>query len=382
MLTSFSTAVSALRAAVSALSPATLSGTDAMALVDLASEVERLGAATRTLAAARVAQTGEWEASGVHRTPASWLASRTGGTVGAAIEDLRTAARLDGLPATREALASGTLSTAAASAISRAAAADPGAEDALLAAARTVPFARLRERCDQVEAAAVADEDRDERHRRTRYLRRRSDADGAFLIEARLPMIEGAAIWSVLCARADQLQTAARKAGRPEEHEAFRADALVELAGAAPGTRRASVTILIDKDALERGHTVAGETCKVVNAGPITVRTAAAMVAEGAVRAVMTDGADVTRVVSFGRRIPAQVKAALTVRDPVCIVPGCGQSAHLEIDHTPAFHESGRTMLAELDPLCWYHHDLKTRLGFVVGGGPGGWTFTAPARGP
>lgn len=382
MLSAFSSAVAALRAAVSTLSPDGLDGVDAMHLVDLASEAERLAGGARTLAAARVAETGGWKASGVHRTPASWLASRTGGTLGSAIEDMKTAARLDALPAVRAAITAGTLSTAAASVISRAAAADPAAEGSLLAMARSVPFGRLRARCDEVEAAAVADEERDERIRRSRYVRRRRDPDGAFRIEARLPMVEGAAVWSAWCARADELQTAARKAGRPEEHEAFRADALVELAGGAPGARRAAVTVLVDQAALARGHTVAGETCKVLDGGPISVRQAAAMVAEGAVRAVVTDGADVTRVIGLGRHIPAQVKAALAVRDEGCVVPECGQTVRLEADHTPDFRDTRRTMLAELGTLCWHHHDLKTRHGWSLGGGPGAWTWTPPARGP
>lgn len=382
MLFAFRSAVAALRAAVETLSTEELDGADAMQLVDLASEAERLAGGVRTLAAARVAQTGGWEASGVHRTPASWLASRTGGTLGSAIEEMKTAARLESLPAVRAALTAGTLSTVAASVISKAAAADPASEGPLLAMARTAPFGRLRARCDEVEAAAVADEDRDERIRRSRYVRRRTDADGAFRIEARLPMVEGAAVWSAWCARADELQTAARKAGRPEEHEAFRADALVELAGGAPGARRASVTVLVDEAALARGHTLAGETCKVAEGGPISVREAAAMVAEAAVRAVATDGADVTRVVGLGRRIPAQVKAALAVRDEACVVPTCGQTARLEADHTPDFRDTRRTMLGELGMLCWHHHDLKTRRGWVLGGGPGAWTWSPPARGP
>src|SRR5687768_17473136 len=79
-----------------------LSGREARALVDAATEAERICAATRTLAAGRVAQTMAWRHTSA-RTAAQWLANQTGSTVGHAIDSLETARRLADLPATCEA---------------------------------------------------------------------------------------------------------------------------------------------------------------------------------------------------------------------------------------------------------------------------------------
>ncbi len=93
---------------------------------------------------------------------------------------------------------------------------------------------------------------------------------------------------------------------------------------------------------------------------------------------------DIRAVSHFGRTINRTLRTALVHRDPTCVVPGCGISSGLEIDHILPFAEGGPTTLPNLARLCHHHHFLKTYDGWVlarVGTQPDGtpeWSFTAP----
>jgi len=90
------------------------------------------------------------------------------------------------------------------------------------------------------------------------------------------------------------------------------------------------------------------------------------------------DGADITGVAHFRRTINARLRTALMARDPGCVVPGCGQTKGLEIDHVVPFALGGPTALANLARLCRHHHGLKTRHDWALRGGPGNWEFVPP----
>src|SRR2546425_12622457 len=90
-------AVAALRDVVGALEPSALSGPDAACLVDRFAEAERIAAAGRALAARRVEETNHGRLEG-HRSAASWVAAKTGTSVGAAVQTIETTKRLDELP--------------------------------------------------------------------------------------------------------------------------------------------------------------------------------------------------------------------------------------------------------------------------------------------
>jgi hypothetical protein len=86
-----------LTAALSTLTPETVSGPDAAAVVERAVKVERLGASARTRFARRVTQTGAYEGRG-HKHAAGWLAEQSGESVGQALGVLKTAAQLSEAP--------------------------------------------------------------------------------------------------------------------------------------------------------------------------------------------------------------------------------------------------------------------------------------------
>lgn len=70
-------------------------------------------------------------------------------------------------------------------------------------------------------------------------------------------------------------------------------------------------------------------------------------------------------VLSVGRdrySVPADLTAALRVRDRTCRFPGCGRAAaRSEIDHTVDWQFGGTTSIDNLAHLCSSHHQLKHR---------------------
>ena len=369
--------VGELREINSDLDCGSVSGPDAVRLVELFSEAERLCAAGRTLAAGRVQRSPEWHAAG-YRTPAQWMAAHTKVTMSHAIASLETARRLETLPQTREMFVTGKLSEIQATEIAAAAQADPGSEGSLLEAAESETVGALRDRCREVRAAALSDEDACERIRRGRFLRHWTDGDGAVRLNGRFAPDDGARLLASVRARAEQLQARARRGGQREASDAYAADALVGFAsGEQPP--RSVVHVEVDRAAFERGHVQPGERCVIRGVGPVPVVVARRMARSGLVKIIERDGVEVTRVAHAGRTIPAHVRSALEARDPTCVVPGCEMSSGLEIDHIIPHAWGGATRLDNLARLCRYHHGEKTHRGWRLEGGPGNWIWT---RGP
>jgi hypothetical protein len=96
------------------------------------------------------------------------------------------------------------------------------------------------------------------------------------------------------------------------------------------------------------------------------------------ITALLVDGDDIRKVVKVGRSIPAKLQAALRERDQCCVVPGCGETLDLQIDHLVEFGRGGPTTLYNLDLLCGWHHYLKTHHNFVLRRHLGHWLFEDP----
>jgi hypothetical protein len=373
--------IDTLREALRQLEPRALSSAEAVELVQAFTEVERLGAAGRTLAAPVVERSGAWRKDG-HRSAAHWMAAETGVSVGQAVGTLETARRLEELPATTEAFASGELSETKVREVAAAASASPDSEAELLEAARHNTVVALRERCRRIRSAATDEAEAYERIRRGRYLRHWTDQEGAMRLEARLTPDDGARVLAGMEPHRQRIFKEARAAGRRESSEAYAADALVALAGSGGGSGRtgpcATVHVRVDRSALARGHTRPGEVCEIPGVGPIPVAAARRLASDAILKAFLTDGAEVTAVAHLGRTVPAKVRTALEARDPTCCVPGCDVREGLEIDHRVPFAEGGPTTLRNLARLCRWHHYLKTHHGYRLGGAPGSWTWTGP----
>jgi len=373
-----------LRPLVGKLGSEPVGSDEAVELVELGIELERLGAAVRMMAA-RSVDSDRWKAAGF-RSAASWMAAKAGLPVGPSIAAMDTLRLLDDLPATAEAFRSGRLSLAQVSEIADVASEWPATEQQLLDAAEVMSLSELREECRRVKAAAVTDEDdRYRRLRKGRYLRSWTDRDGAVRLSARLTPDEGARLLAEVDGRCTEMERDARAGGWYEGHDAHRADALVDLARTAAGDDRpagpaAMVHVWVDYEALVRGHTVEGEHCEIPGIGPIPVSVARRMANDSILKVILTKGIEISAVAHAGRNIRAHQRSALEARDPRCIVPGCEMRRGLQIDHHGPYVETRYTSVGGLARLCRWHHYLKSHCGYTYRGGPGGWEWVPPER--
>jgi hypothetical protein len=114
----------------------------------------------------------------------------------------------------------------------------------------------------------------------------------------------------------------------------------------------------------------------------VPVEIARSVLGEALLELVITDGVDVSTVVTDSRTIRRALRVALEERDKTCCVPGCDTSDPLEIDHyVTDFIKGGTTEAANLARLCSYHHYVKTHKGWRLEGGPGHWRFVCPDDG-
>jgi hypothetical protein len=160
----------------------------AVELMTLFAEIERLGAAGTVLFSKRATESSAWRDEG-RRSAASWVAEKTKAGIGDASATLETAAALPSLPETSDALRRGELSAPQLRLIAAAGTDDPGDEAALLEAASTRTLKGLKERRAQTRAPAASARDEAASYvaiRNSRYLRHWSECDGAFRLDAKL----------------------------------------------------------------------------------------------------------------------------------------------------------------------------------------------------
>jgi len=394
-------ATAALAALVAELDPDRLSGPDAARLYGDLAGAERLVVAGKTLLAPRIAGSGTWR-SGGHRTCASFLADLEGASAGQARRTLETGERLVELPAVRDAVRQGRLSSAKATEIAQAASLDPEREGALLAGAEGQALCEVKERCQRSRATSTR---RDPMAAARRIHARRTfsswtDAEGAFCFQGRDTPERGAALMARLAPTADALARAARQDGDapPEPYGALLADALFALVAEAPSGSPeggaqggatgiverpppATVVVRVDLAALRRGRAEGDERCEIDGQGPVPVPVARSLCSDAFVALVFEEAGDIKAVSHLGRTVHRSVRTALVQRDRTCVVPGCTVSWGLEIDHLDPFALGGPTELDNLALLCRHHHRLKTYEGWVLertgdSDADPGWTFT------
>jgi hypothetical protein len=352
----------------------------AVQVVERCAEAERLFAALRVVVTATLENKAVWRREGF-RSVAAWMASKTGTPVGPAIATLEMAGLLKDLPLLAEAFRDGRLSEAQAREIADVASEVSDAEEQLVEAAGNLTLKGLREECQRVEAAAIIDED--DRYRRV-HKQRRTRAwvrKGVGHFSASMTADELARFMAGLDARCADIMEDAIRGGWFESREAHSVDALVDLVlpdSAVPAGPETMVHVVVDYDALMRGHTVAGEKCEIPGIGPVPVTLARQMSEDAILKVLVTRGVDVVAVAHGGYTIPAHLRSALEVRDPTCIVPGCDIRRNLENDHRNSFNRTRVTKLEDLARLCRWHHYQKTFLGYTYRGGPGTWEWIPP----
>jgi hypothetical protein len=362
--------------------------------------IERHAAAAKTLLAARVDESRAWARAG-DRSPEEHLARKAGTSRGAARRGLACSKGLRGLPATEAALRRGELSPAQAETIADAAAVNPGAEQALLDTARTGNLMRLREHANRAKAAG--DPDPEATHRRLhaqRRLRRFTDNEGAWNLQARGTADAGAVVNAALDAVIEEIFRDAHRQGRDEPREAYAFDALLTLARRArgastppaepaagetapsqpppPAPRRDGANpnflalLRVDLAALVRGRVEGGELCEIAGVGAVPAAVARELLGDAVLKLVITRGVDVANVTHLGRGPTAAQRIALLWATPACTNTQCGHTLGIQHDHRTPWTQVHETVLDNLDRLCTPCHRRKTHHSWalVTGTGP------------
>src|SRR4051794_17230755 len=336
-----------------------------------------------SLAAARIAECGPPPSAGA-RDASEYIAKETGTTAAKAKERIETGALLQGHDKTRQQATAGQLSPDQAAAITDAVAADPTAEDTLLASGGDLSLRELRDRCADTKAAVTDLAEQERRVHANRSIRRYRDRDGAEHLHAIGTKRDLALIDQALKPYVEQRFQQARTDGVREPYEAYLFDGMIDLArdsldgGTAPGPRRKDPIrhlglLRIDLEALVRGRPVSDETCEIAGLGPISVDTARELLGESILKLVITKGVDVINVTHLGRGPNTAQKIALLWQLAECSRLGCPRRARLEDDHTYGYeyHKTKHTRLDETEPLCDPDHDLKTYKGWALVEGTG-----------
>lgn len=403
-----------LAEAVDGLEPGRLSGGDASNLLKLFDRGERLCAAGKTVLAKRAAETKEWARTGA-RSPQHWLSEVSGESPGQAQRTLETADQLAEYPELDEAVRGGEITAGQASEIARAAKDHPNAIKHLIEQAKTRGYKGFKEACRQVALSSHSreeDQAKAQRQRESRYCRMWTDRDGAGRLDARMAPVEFATFRSFFSPFEREAFDAARQKGEHEPTDRYRADALVAMAEAANANRTAAtvessdqpdelqqllasdsdeagpaksntklpamVIAVIDHAVFERGFALPGERHYIEGIGSVPIQHIEELMQDALIAALVMKGSDVGRGVHLGRHPTALQRTALHVRDPECVIPGCEETEHLEIDHIPEWNQTHHTTVTELARECSLHHDQRTYQGAILSGGPGNWEWQPP----
>lgn len=367
---------------VASLKPCLLTGVQAAAMVRDFAELERIAAAGRLLLAHRVEETRAWEGQG-DRNAAEWMARQTGGSLGEARDAFETSRNLSEQPTLDDALRSGDLSAEKAAAVSDAAKQRPEAEDDLVGSAKRSPLGRVREECNQTKARGEDAAARAKRCHANRKTFMGGERDGMVTMTTTGPVGEMAKIRAALEKRTDQIFRLHNKGENREPRDRYAFDALVDLVTGQGSKARARVNaqVRVDITALWRGWAEDGELCDAPGVGELTVDEIEMLMAQSdaLIDVVLTRGQDVIAAARADRYIPAELRRALQMRDPRCVVPGCTWKGHLENDHIDGYAATKQTIITRLGPMCPPHHELKTRHGWTLERHPTGkYTFDPP----
>ena len=178
----------------------------------------------------RVDRSGAW-AGNTARSTEEWVATATGVSWGEAKGRVELAGALHQLPETTAALTTGRISGSQAALVARAASVDPHAEYRMLDLAGRASVKELKDAAQRVVASASGQTDEEQAAvHRTRFLRTWTGTDGAFHLQGRMTKADGAKVLAVLEPLMEIEFTNARRQGRRESPDAYRADALVALA--------------------------------------------------------------------------------------------------------------------------------------------------------
>ena len=403
--------VRSVRAGLVAFQPEDYSGEECAVLVEELATLEKVCVAARVRAAAQAGEAGAHRERGFADV-SDWLARASGSTMGAAKAALDTAAALEQQPEVKAALEAGDLSLDQARELIKTEAACPGSANELLDVARGQSLKSLKEQARDRRVRAVDPEELHRRQHEAQTWRHWRTSLGMVAFAGELPPEFGIPIANRIDAETDRLWRQAKRdansatggesngsldlgggagdidlgggagdidlgggtgasAGGTRvlpRRAALAAQAFVRLMeiGGKGKARAADLVIVCDLEAYRRGHALDGETCHIVGGGPIPVSVAQELGRDAFLKAVLHNGTELHTIAHFGRKTSAVLRTALTLGAPPhfdgikCSVPGCDRRYYLEQDHIDPVANGGLTALANMRPLCWLHHLIKT----------------------
>jgi hypothetical protein len=306
-------------------------------------------------------RSGAWEGSGARDT-AHWLAMKLGISEWKARRWVVAAHALEGLPRLSDALSTGELGIDKVVELARFA--RPEDEERVVRWARGVSCGAIRRRADLEARRSILDEREAERSRCCSWWY--FDEGRRFGLEAELPAAQGAVVARALERLAAEVPQMPGEEGVLHA-DARRADALVALAStriaASADADRSSVVVHVPLGTLVRG----GGGCEVEGGPPIHVETARRFLCTSRIQAVVEDEAgDPVRIGHLHADPPAWMLRQLRHRDRECRFPGCGARRFLQAHHVVWRTRGGRTELANLVLICFFHHRLVHEGGWSV----------------
>jgi hypothetical protein len=403
--------------------------------VGLCAQIEASAASIKALAAARSAESNDWQLAGF-RSAADQLAHEAGMSPGAARRALETGKRMAEQPEVAAAALAGHLSLEQAGAVSDGVAADPTRAEELIGKAKRVSLPELNEEVARIKAARTDQEQRWQQIQARRSLRRWTDRDGALQSRLYGHPEGGALLWQMLDPVRRRLIMLRREAGSANESlDALDYDALMTVASIAvgksaelglaelvdlglfpdaagltappdsspgppaggapvpaipskgrPGKKLAGsparVMVRVDFDALFRGVALDGELCEIAGYGPVPVWVVKELIAtqNPFIIGILTKTHQLAGVYHHGRHPNAHQRSALDFLYPTCAVEGCSATAGLQYDHRQDYVKTEITAFDLLDRLCRHHHDKKTYQGWALVDGTGKRAFVPPGH--
>ncbi len=230
------------------------------------------------------------------------------------------------------------------------------------------------------------------------------DADGAFVLHARLPRELGALVQKALERAGDVVRPPGEpgRFGERMDVETFRqspaqakqADALRLMAetylahhgeetGARSSADRVQVVVHIDREILSEASAAEADgprLCELEDGPALALDTARRLACDATVVGLVEgQNGEPLNIGRKTRSIPAPIARALKARDGGCRCPGCDRTRFTEGHHIIHWADGGETDLKNLVTLCSFHHQLVHEGGFgLTGTGDGELVFTRP----
>jgi Domain of unknown function (DUF222) len=375
----------ALEAAARSFDPSACSGQDAIDLLTELGVQRRLIDGLIAKATKRVEDTAA-HTYGTDRSAAELTSRLVGMTSGEAKRAIDAAGKLEALPAVDAAMRAGRLSGRQVDLIAAVATEDPRLQRELLKAAAKgmVP---LRDACVAARATREDQAARSKRQDSSQSYRSWTNLDGMLELHAVVTPEAGGPINAIIEDGTRRKFRDARRDGVRRSQDYYAAQAFVEamlgepvapdeaMTDTAPPepkpkrTAKPSFTthIVIDFEALQRGHALEGETCEIPGVGPVNTLWVREVLGSAFVTAIVKKGKDITTVAHLGRHIPAELRTALIVSGRECSIEGCSGREYLELDHCEVdYAKGGLTEWRNLAWVCSIHHDRKTS-GWILG---------------